>query len=513
MLATNAFNIVITITVILIIGSLIYLLIRLMLHNEARYREDKNILTADMIPNSKMKGIVDNYIARVGKFGSFYVMQIDIDNFKGLNELYGPSRCDQVLQELSYRITSGVEHSVVSHLNDDKIFVLVKDDVNYATVEEDVSNLIVKLKQTYENGHQTPVNLTVSVSIALYPTCGTTYKALLRSLELTNYVVKRNGGDNYMIYSSDIDSKETSNMDYFNEIRTAIDDGQFCLYYQPIIDIRQKKLLGFETFLRWNHPTQGVLTPDKFIKMLETSGDINYISKWGVEQIVTKMGEIQSHIGANDLIYTNNISTKQLMSDTLVEELKKLLHNTKANPHKIVLEIEDYMMYDKMDQVKLNLLRLRDLGFRISVDGLKLDYAALSQIEKEPIDIIKLDRSFLKDINNNKMKKKFVEMLVDSAEHMHRMVIAEGVEVYDHILYLEKNNIQYGQGYYFSKPFEDKFVYEFIVNKDFEDKLDLKHANLVANNLSEAKEVETLQEKANTQKQVDDEGSSDNITM
>ena len=105
MLATNAFNIVITITVILIIGSLIYLLIRLMLHNEARYREDKNILTADMIPNSKMKGIVDNYIARVGKFGSFYVMQIDIDNFKGLNELYGPSRCDQVLVELSIRLS------------------------------------------------------------------------------------------------------------------------------------------------------------------------------------------------------------------------------------------------------------------------------------------------------------------------------------------------------------------------------------------------------------------------
>ena len=222
-----------------------------------------------------------------------------------------------------------------------------------------------------------------------------------------------------MIYSSDIDSKETSNMDYFNEIRTAIDDGQFCLYYQPIIDIRQKKLLGFETFLRWNHPTQGVLTPDKFIKMLETSGDINYISKWGVEQIVTKMGEIQSHIDANDLIITRIIfQLNSFMSDTLSRGTKKLLHNTKANPHKIVLEIEDYMMYDKMDQVKLNLLRLRDLGFRISVDGLKLDYAALSQIEKEPIDIIKLDRSFLKDINNNKMKEKFVEMLVDSAEHM-----------------------------------------------------------------------------------------------
>lgn len=472
MLATNAFNIVMTITAVLVIAALIYFLIRLMIHNEARYREDKNVLTADMIPNSKMKGIVENYIARVGKFGSFYVMQIDIDNFKGLNELYGSVRCDQVLQELSYRITNGVEHSVVSRLSDDKIFVLVKDDANYAQVEELVSNLIVRLKQTYENGHQTAVNLTVSVSIAIYPTCGTSYKALLRSLELTNYVVKRNGGDNYMIYSSDIDNKESSNMDYFNEIRTAIDDGQFCLYYQPIVDIRQKKILGFETFLRWNHPTQGVLTPDKFIKMLETSGDINYISKWGVEQIVNKMGEIQSHIGANDLIFTNNISTKQLMSDTLVEELKKLLHNTKANPHKIVLEIEDYMMYDKMDQVKLNLLRLRDLGFRISVDGLKLDYAALSQIEKEPIDIIKLDRSFLKDINNNKMKEKFVEMLVDSAEHMHRMVISEGVETHEHIIYLEKNNIQFCQGYYFSKPFEDKFVYEYIVNKDFEDKLD-----------------------------------------
>lgn len=472
MLATNAFNIVITFTAIIIVGVLIFFLIKLMLHNEARYREDKYVLTSDMVPTSKMKGIVDKYISRVGTFGSFYVMQIDVDDFKGLNQVYGQSRCDQILQELAYRITTYVEHSVVSRLEADKILVLVKDDANYAQVEEDTSRLLVRLKEPYESGHQTAINLTVSVSIAIYPTCGTTYKALIRSLELTNYVVKRSGGDNYMIYTSDIDNKESANMDYFTEIRNAVEDGQFCFYYQPIIDLRQKKVLGFETFLRWNHPTKGVLTPDKFIKILETSGDINYISKWGVEQIINKMNELQGYIGANDLIFTNNISTKQLMSDTLVEELKKLLYNTKANPHKIVLEIDDYMMYDKMDQVKLNLLRLRDLGFRISVDGLKLDYAALSQIEKEPIDIIKLDRSFLMDITNNKMKEKFVEMLVDSADHMRRMIIAEGVETYNQVLYLFDNNIQYAQGYYFDKPFEDKYVYEYIMNKDYEDKLD-----------------------------------------
>ena len=265
--------------------------------------------------------------------------------------------------------------------------------------------------------------------------------------------------------------------------------------------------------------------------MGSNASSMNWILKSGAAGVVSKSFSLEPNPGyANPTTVgvecgiINAIGLSNPGAENFKEELKRIDRKGNvsiasiygATPEefsKLVLEIEDYMMYDKMDQVKLNLLRLRDLGFRISVDGLKLDYAALSQIEKEPIDIIKLDRSFLKDINNNKMKEKFVEMLVDSAEHMHRMVIAEGVEVYDHILYLEKNNIQYGQGYYFSKPFEDKFVYEFIVNKDFEDKLDLKHANLVANNLSEAKEVETLQEKANTQKQVDDEGSSDNITM
>lgn len=467
-LASKAFNLVITFSVVILMLVLIFLMFKLIMKNEKKYRDEKYSLSLNMIPQNEIKVLIENHITRIGAFGSFTLMLIDIDDFTGLTKIYGEQRCSEMLLEYVHRIDVCFKTATISNIGKDQILVLIKDDLDFNQIDELAQDLIYSLRQPYAVGHQHDVSITASIAIALYPTCGTNYKELIRSLELTNYVLKRNGGNNYMIYNSDIDQTESTNMEYYKEIRDAIDKGEFCLFYQPIINIRDKKLFGFETFLRWNHPEMGVLAPNKFIHLLEASGDINYITKWGLEQIFEKIEEIQTKIGANDLVITNNISVKQLMNDKIVDDFRKVIRShSKINPKKIALEIGEYSTFEKMDVVKMNLLRLRDLGFRISVDGLGLDYSTLSQIEKAPLDMLKLDSSFLKDTSNNFMQERFVQMLTESAEKMERIVISEGVETFENSEYIKKNNIQYGQGYYFSKPFPSDMVYEYIIAKDY----------------------------------------------
>lgn len=458
-LATTAFNVIMTIVVIIITGFAIFGLIKLAYYNERKYKEEKNVLSATLITKNNFKQMANAYINHVGAFGSFAMMLFDIDDFSGLNETYGTERCDMILKTFAERISKVFEgHSIAARIGTDKIAVLYKSEAEYSNIDDIMSNAIDYVKETYVVGTGEEINLTCSVGVALYPTCGNNFKDLMQSLEIANYVAKRDGGNRYVVYNKDIKEEESSNLEYFKEVRRAFDNNEFCLYYQPIINLQERKVFGFESFLRWNHPKLGVLTPDKFIHVLEHSGDINYISKWGVEQLIKKIIELDQKTGNTEICMTHNLSTKQLMSDTLIDEMRKLLHKYKIDPKRIVLEVLEYAMYEKVEAIRLNLLRLRDLGFRISVDGLGLDYATLSQIEKEPIDILKLDKEFLEDINNNFIKEKFVEMLVASSIRLNRIVVSEGIEQANQVRYVLDNGIIYGQGYFFSKPFEDSLL-------------------------------------------------------
>lgn len=467
-LITDAFSVVITIFIVLATCGLIFGLFLLIRRIERKWKEESDVLVEDFIPKNEMKSVVETYIERVGVFGSFSMFLIDIDDYSGLKESVGVGETNNILKELAKRITKVFPRtSAISRYGSDRILVLNKTEVKYVEIEEFSMALMDLLREPFELSRGEKLTISSSVGIALFPTCGSSYKELLQSVELATYVAKRDGGNQYIVYHSDMEETESSNMEYFKEVRRAMENKEFCLYYQPIIDMKDKKIFGFETFLRWNHPEHGVLTPQKFINVLERSGDINYVSKWGIEQIAKMLVEIQNKAKENDICMTVNLSTKQLMNDSIVEDFKKIIHKYKVSPNKIVLEVGEYAMYEKLDIVRINLLRLRDLGFKISVDGLGLDYATLSQIEKEPIDILKLDKEFLENTSNNYVKEKFVGMLVESAAEMNRIVIAEGIEDYNHINYVLSNSISYGQGYYLSMPFEEEKVLRYIESNEF----------------------------------------------
>lgn len=495
--ATQAFNIVITVFMLILTGAAIYGLVRLVRYNDRKYKEEKNVLSSALVTKNQFKSLVDAYINRVGAFGSFAMFIFDIDDFSGLNETYGAERCDTLLKMFADRIIKAFDAECSAcRIGGDRIAILYKGEAEYNNIDDIAHEAMEIMREEYPIATEEEIKVTSSIGVALYPICGATYKELMQSLELATYVAKRDGGNRYVVSNSDMKEEETSNLEYFKEVRRAMDNNEFCLYYQPIINMRERKIFGFESFLRWNHPTLGVLTPQKFIHVLEHSGDINFISKWGVEQLFKKIQEIQRETGNDQICMTHNLSTKQLMSETLTDDLRKLIHKYKIDPKRIVLEVIEYAMYEKVEIIKINLLKLRDLGFKISVDGLGLDYSTLSQIEKEPIDILKLDKEFLENIEDNYMKEKFVEMLVESSTRLNRIVIAEGIEESKHVKYVLDNKILIGQGYYFSKPFDESLLMPYITEGSYGKLISasLNEPSVSLNRIKEEPVIETVKQ-------------------
>lgn len=472
-LGTPAFNIIMTILAIVATLGAGYGLFLLVRRIEKKYREELDVLSEDFVPKNELKSVVDTYINRVGQFGSFAMFLIDIDDFSGINEAVGKERGDRILREFAHRIQRKFSRTaIISRYGADQIFVLEKSDIMFAELDAVASDLNEIIREPFEVAHGDEISITASVGIVLYPTCGTNFKDLAKSLEIATFVSKREGGNNYRIYHADMEAQESTNLEYYREVRKGIANKEFCLHYQPIIDINEKKVYGFEAFLRWNHPTLGVLTPNKFIHILERTGDINYISKWGLEQIILRHQELTIKLGQNDLCYAYNLSTKQLSSDTIVPDYRQLISKYRIDPARITLEIEEYALFEKLDVVKRNILKLKDLGFGISIDGLGLDYNTLTTLEKQPINTVKLDRQFLEDMEDNFMEEKIVGLLVESSEKFGRDVIQEGIENFQQIEYIQKQGIKYAQGYYFSVPLADKEMLEYIDGGSYITKLD-----------------------------------------
>ncbi len=453
-----------------------YLFYRLIKANLIKLKEEAESLTESTLSKIEMRESIEYYIGKIGGFGVFSLLFFDIDNFTALNDLFGKEKCDNILAELANRIVKTLPYRAsLARLQKDEFLIFIKDEYSADDLQDIAQKLLETVREPFTVLRDEEINLTASVGMATYPTSGQTYKELLANLELAAYVTKRNGGNAYTMYYHELSTAESANMEYFKEVKDAIKRKEFCLFYQPIINIRTNEIFAFESLIRWNHPVHGILPPFKFINILEQSGDINWVGQWGVEQLAKQLVELK--VRGNNIKLSINLSTKQLLDEMLAENFKKITKKYRINNNDIILEIAEFAMYDKMATIKTNLLKLRDAGFIIAVDGFGLDYATIAKIEKEPIDMIKLDRGFLEDIDNNFMKEKFVNMLVDYAKTNERFVVSEGIENLTMENYIKKNKIDFGQGYYYSKPIEESELLNFIDNKPW-----LKQENNVETN-------------------------------
>lgn len=456
--------IAITIFVVLGIILLSVLLFFLIKYNIKKFKEEVDTLNEKILSKSDINRSISSYIKKVGPFGDFTLIYIDIDNFGNLNDVFGHEQCDDFLYELSVRFTKRLPyHTVISKYNNDEFLIFIKENLSYENACKVCEQLLNDVKQKMYVSTTESVVLTASAGICLYPSCGKTLPDLIKNLELATYISKREGGSKYTVYYNSLAKEESNNFKFFKEVKQAIQNKEFCLYYQPIIDLVRNELYGFEALMRWKHPERGVLSPNEFLNILDQSGDIYWVGKWGLELLTKMLSDCQKIMENGECHISLNLSIKQLTYETLADDLILVAKKASANPKNIILEIGGFAMFEKLDNVKQNLMKLRDFGFMTAVDGFELDYSTLTRIQKEPIDMIKLNRSFLSDTNSNdQIREKFVKMLTESASIAKRLVVSEGIETLDNVEYIKAQGIEYGQGYFFSRPLPSKDAIDYI---------------------------------------------------
>lgn len=448
----NQTTIILTIIAMLVMLGFIYLLGRSYFKERRRILEEKALSIEGVLSKSELTSIIASYIARIGREGQFSVIYVDLDKFTDFVNAFGQHESDKILEKIvknmEFVLPKGVK---ISRFQNDEFLIFLTADYDRTETVDIANKLKAAIARPIKLFGDTQINATASIAIAFYPVHGYTLKDLLSSLQLATYIIKKAGGNAIKVYSDEMNAAGGEHVEYYYQIKHAIQHKEFQLYYHPMIDLARNELFGVEALIRWNHPEHGLLSPFKFLGIMEQSGDINWIGQWGLETLIKTYQELKQEFPKKDIKFSMNLSPKQLMSDSLPTDFQKILKKYRMTPDPIILEIIEFAVFEKQISIFKNLKKLKEMGFSIAIDGFGLDYATLSKVEELDIDIIKLDNEFLKE-EESYMKAKFASLLVEFAKKNDYQVICEVIESKEMADEARTYNIDIMQGFYFSKP-------------------------------------------------------------
>ncbi len=449
---SDQLTIILSIIALLITLAGIYFLALSFFNERKRLQEEKTLAMEGVLTRSEMTSIITSYMARIGKEGQFSLIYIDLDKFGDFVNAFGQVESDKLLERIVKNMESVLPKGVkISRLQNDEFLIFMTMDYDRTEVVDLANKLKVAINRSIKLFGDTTINATGSIAIAFYPVHGNTLKDIMDSLKIATYVIKKNGGNNIRVYSEEMSDSGGEHIEYYYQIKHAIQHKEFQLYYHPMIDVRKKELFGVEALIRWNHPEHGLLSPFKFLGIMEQSGDIQWIGLWGLETLIKTFQELKQEFPKKTINFSMNLSPKQLMNESIPMEFQKILKKYRMNADNIILEIIEFAVFEKQENIFTNLKKLKEMGFRIAIDGFGLDYATLSKVEQLDIDIIKLDNEFLKE-EESYMKAKFATLLVEFAKKNDYLVICEVIETKDMLERAMEYNIDIMQGFYFSKP-------------------------------------------------------------
>jgi diguanylate cyclase (GGDEF)-like protein/PAS domain S-box-containing protein len=386
------------------------------------------------------------------------VINMDLDRFKFINDSLGRTVGDLLLIEVSKRLVGCIQkEETVSRLGGDEFAIIVK---------QETEQKIVSFAQKVLNSFQHPFKIenhelyvTPSIGIAVFPLDGETLEALLKKADRAMYKSKQLGKNNLQCYSSDLHNESEELIESEGFLRNALERDELLLHYQPKFNLNTKSVLGAEALVRWNHPTLGLVPPMKFIPLAEETGLIVPIGEWVLRTACQQVKEWQlKEQELFDLSVCVNLSVRQLYQSNLTEMILAILKETRLDPKYLVLEITESLTMD-IKTVTTILSELKDLGVKISIDDFGTGYSSLSYLVNLPIDYLKVDKSFIKDLTGCNDYRNIVSTIILMAHNLGLEVIAEGVETEEQYQFLLENKCDQVQGFLFSKPVEkDQFV-------------------------------------------------------
>lgn len=377
------------------------------------------------------------------------VLFLDLDRFKDVNDSFGHDVGDMLLVEAAKRLKECVKpEDMVARLGGDEFTMLVSqlnDREEAAAVAEQIMN---ELQRSFTLNGQV-LNISCSIGISMFPQDGDNAEDLLKRADTALYTVKSHGRNGYDFFDPSMEAKSLERILMENELRKALEQEQFQIYYQPKMDIITGTLTGMEALVRWVHPELGIISPNRFIPIAEESGMIIPLGEWILKE-ACKQNKLW-HDQGYELKVSVNLSARQIYQRDLLTMIRETLAETELAPEWLELEITE-SIFVKMDEATIVLQQIRDIGIQISIDDFGTGYSSFSYIKSLPVDTIKIDASFIRDIHHNQESQAIVKAIVTIAQSLNMNVVAEGIELSDQVEALQQNGCGLGQGYLFSRP-------------------------------------------------------------
>jgi len=376
---------------------------------------------------------------------------LDLDNFKKINDTQGHLMGDEVLKEASIKINSCIRnYDTLARFGGDEFIVLMQDIENI----NEVATITERIKNIFNNPlyvNKNPIYITFSMGIALFPDDGDDINELLKNADTAMYKAKELGKNNIQFYNKAMNEEILRKIDIENSLRTAVENQELFLEYQPCFALKEGKIKGFEALLRWSNRKLGAIPPLNFIPIAEETGMIIKIGEWVLKKACQQNKEWQVKFNINTVISVN-ISPIQLKHINFIYIVRKTLQETGLKPEYLELEITENILIDSIELITDKLNELRQLGIRIALDDFGTGFSSLSYLKRLPLNTVKIDKSFIADIFLEENNSHLVGAIITIAHLMGLKIIAEGVETKEQLDYLLQAGCDGIQGYLFSEP-------------------------------------------------------------
>jgi len=395
------------------------------------------------------------------RHGAIGVLYLDLDRFKHINDSLGHSVGDHLLQSVAQRLRSCVRASdTVGRLGGDE-FVILLLEIAHAQDAAICADKVIKALGMLYMIDEIELHITVSVGIAVYPEDGIGLKTLLQNADSAMYEAKERGRNNYQFYRADLNSRATERQLLENGLRHAIERNELELHYQPIVNLETGAISGMEALLRWLHPPFGAVPVVEFISVAEESGLIVPIGQWALRQACTQFNDWHRE-GLPVPGLAVNISAVELRWRGFVAGVAATLSETGIDPKYLTLELTETFIMQDSQATTLVLNALRSLGVQLALDDFGTGYSSLSYVRRFPIDVLKVDRSFVLNLDSNPDDASVVSAVINMGKSLRMRVVAEGVETPEQVEFLKQHGCSEAQGNHFSHPLKPDAVARFL---------------------------------------------------
>ncbi|CAI1062942.1 MAG: cyclic di-GMP phosphodiesterase [Serratia proteamaculans] len=412
-----------------------------------RVLANTDIITGLPNRNAIQDKITQSIAARDGN--NVGLVYLDLDNFKKVNDAYGHMFGDRLLVEVSLAVLSCLaEDQTLARLGGDEFLVLAKQ-ADREMLQRLAQRIIDRLKTPFRIG-LIEVYTGCSIGIALCPEHGNDLDSLIRSADTAMYVAKEHGKRTYTVFSPEMNKRVAEYMWLDTNLRKGLEQNQLVVYYQPKIEAISGKVCSVEALVRWDSPERGLIPPLQFISYAEESGLIGPLGRWVLQTAAKQAAQWQRQ--GLQLRVAVNLSARQLVDDSIVEDLAQVLLQNQLAPCLLDFELTESSLIEDEKRAREVITRLRELGAQVHLDDFGTGYSSLAQLARIPLDAIKLDKSFVRGVNDNPVSQSLVRAIVAAAEALKFRVIAEGVETESENRFLDEIGVDEKQGFLFARP-------------------------------------------------------------